>query len=106
MNTMGDRLSLVQIIVLTAYSLGMAGGQILFKFAAIRSNPNLAWGERIYDLIANGYFAGLSLCGACIRFYVGIGRPDVRRDAHGPPACRHGAYCLWAIFHYDLMPQP
>ena len=68
MNTMGDRLSLVQIIVLTGYSLGMAGGQILFKLAAIRSNPNLAWGERIFDLIANGYFlaalvvyAGLSV---------------------------------------------
>jgi len=68
MNRLDDRLNLVQSIVLTAYSLGMAGGQILFKLAAIRSNPNLAWGERIFDLIANGYFlaalvvyAGLSV---------------------------------------------
>jgi multidrug transporter EmrE-like cation transporter len=51
-----ERLSLFQIAALAAYSLGMAGGQILFKFAAIRSNPTLSLAERFYDLIQNGYF--------------------------------------------------
>jgi drug/metabolite transporter (DMT)-like permease len=65
---MGERLNLLQIVVLVTYSLGMAGGQILFKYAAIRSNPGLSLGERLFELIQNGYFlsaifiyAGLSV---------------------------------------------
>ena len=65
---MGERLNLLQIVVLVTYSLGMAGGQILFKYAAIRSNPGLSLGERLFELIQNRYFlsalviyAGLSV---------------------------------------------
>jgi drug/metabolite transporter (DMT)-like permease len=56
MKIMSERLNLLQIIVLTAYSLGMASGQILFKLAAIRSSPSLSLGGRLYDLLQNGYF--------------------------------------------------
>ena len=65
---MNDRLSVLQIVALAAYSIGMAGGQILFKLAAIRSVPSRSLGERALDLIQNGYFlaalvlyAGLSV---------------------------------------------
>lgn len=65
---MNDRLSVLQIVALAAYSMGMAGGQILFKLAAIRSVPSRSLGERALDLIQNGYFlaalflyAGLSV---------------------------------------------
>jgi len=53
---MSDRLSLLQIAALTAYSIGMAGGQILFKLAALRSMPSRSLAERALDLIQNGYF--------------------------------------------------
>jgi drug/metabolite transporter (DMT)-like permease len=51
-----DRLSFFQIAVLTAYSIGMAGGQVLFKMAADRSNPDKQLGERLLGLALNGYF--------------------------------------------------
>jgi drug/metabolite transporter (DMT)-like permease len=63
-----ERLGLLQIAALAAYSVGMAGGQMLFKLAAVRSIPNRSLGERAVDLIQNGYFlaalflyAGLSV---------------------------------------------
>jgi drug/metabolite transporter (DMT)-like permease len=53
---MNDRLSLLQITALAIYSMGMAGGQILFKLAAVRSMPSRSLAERALDLIQNGYF--------------------------------------------------
>ena len=62
-----DRLSFFQIAVLTAYSIGMAGGQVLFKLAANRSNPARQLGERLLDLVQNGYFL------AALLLYAGLG---------------------------------
>ena len=53
---MNDRLSLLQITALAIYSMGMAGGQILFKLAAVRSMPSRSLAERALDLLQNGYF--------------------------------------------------
>jgi drug/metabolite transporter (DMT)-like permease len=53
-----DRLTLSQIALLVAYAGGMAGGQLLFKAAALRHVPESPWGERLMSLVANIYFAG------------------------------------------------
>jgi drug/metabolite transporter (DMT)-like permease len=52
-----ERLTLSQIALLIAYAVGMSGGQVLFKMAAIRYG--LADGtttERILNLLYNLYF--------------------------------------------------
>ena len=46
-----DRLSLFQIAVLAAYSIGMSAGQLLFKVAADRASPVRSLGERLLDWI-------------------------------------------------------
>ena len=70
---MNDRLSLVQIVALVAYSAGMAGGQILFKLAAIRSGTGRPLGERFLDLSPNGYFlAALLLYGTLSVLWVWV----------------------------------
>jgi drug/metabolite transporter (DMT)-like permease len=51
-----DRLTLFQIAVLIAYSIGMSVGQVLFKVAANRSNPDRHLGGRLLDLVHDGYF--------------------------------------------------
>jgi drug/metabolite transporter (DMT)-like permease len=52
-----DRLTLSQIVLLTAYAVGMSGGQILFKMAAIRSGAaDGTAGERLLGLLHNLYF--------------------------------------------------
>jgi drug/metabolite transporter (DMT)-like permease len=52
-----DRLTLSQIMLLTAYAIGMSGGQILFKMAAIRSGAaDGTAGERLLGLLHNLYF--------------------------------------------------
>jgi drug/metabolite transporter (DMT)-like permease len=56
-----DRLSLAQIALLTAYAAGMAGGQVLFKAAALRYLPEGAVGERLFSVMANVYFLGAVL---------------------------------------------
>jgi drug/metabolite transporter (DMT)-like permease len=56
-----DRLSFFQIAVLTAYSIGMSAGQILFKMAANRSNTDKQLTERLLDLLLNGYFVAAML---------------------------------------------
>jgi drug/metabolite transporter (DMT)-like permease len=53
-----DRLALSQIALLLAYAAGMAGGQLLFKSAALRYIPDGPPGERLLSVIANGYFLG------------------------------------------------
>jgi drug/metabolite transporter (DMT)-like permease len=52
-----DRLTLSQIVLLTAYAVGMSGGQILFKMAAVRSGAaDGTAGERLLGLLHNLYF--------------------------------------------------
>jgi len=52
-----DRLTLSQIVLLTAYAVGMSGGQILFKMAAIRAGAaDGTAGERLLGLLHNLYF--------------------------------------------------
>jgi len=66
-----DRLTLTQIALLTAYSIGMSGGQILFKSAAVQLNGST--GERMLALAHNLYFLGaLVLYGALSVFWVWI----------------------------------
>ena len=52
-----DRLTLAQVVVLGTYSVGMAGGQVLFKLAA-QSFPASAASvrEQLTSLAANTYF--------------------------------------------------
>jgi drug/metabolite transporter (DMT)-like permease len=66
-----DRLTLTQIALLAAYAIGMSGGQILFKLAAVQLNSTA--GERILALAYNFYFVGaLVLYGALSVFWVWI----------------------------------
>ena len=59
---MSERLSLTQIALLAAYALGMAGGQILFKAAALRLPADVPFAERMLGLAQNGMFvAALAL---------------------------------------------
>jgi drug/metabolite transporter (DMT)-like permease len=53
---MTERLSFAQICILCAYAFGMAGGQILFKLAALRVSPERPFTEGIVALLQNGYF--------------------------------------------------
>lgn len=48
---MNERLSATQILLLCLYAAAMAGGQVLFKLAALRSG-----GERLTGLAQNGFF--------------------------------------------------
>ncbi|QJP15001.1 hypothetical protein G3545_15900 [Starkeya sp. ORNL1] len=58
---MSDRLSTAQIVLLGLYALGMAGGQMLFKLAALRT-AGAGLAERLPQLLANGFFlAALAL---------------------------------------------
>jgi drug/metabolite transporter (DMT)-like permease len=56
-----DSLGWFQIAILTAYSLGMACGQVLFKIAADRASQDQNFGHRLLDLVQNGYFCGALL---------------------------------------------
>jgi drug/metabolite transporter (DMT)-like permease len=53
-----DRLALSQIALLLAYATGMAGGQLLFKAAALRYVPDGPVGERLLSIVLNSYFLG------------------------------------------------
>lgn len=55
---MTDRLSVTQIALLTSYAVAMAGGQILFKLAAMRTPMVGSIGERVAAMAQNGFFAG------------------------------------------------
>jgi drug/metabolite transporter (DMT)-like permease len=70
---MNDRLSLSQIAMLVAYAGGMAGGQILFKLAALRGAADAPLGERMIAMLSNGFFvAALLLYGALTVLWVWI----------------------------------
>jgi drug/metabolite transporter (DMT)-like permease len=49
-------LSVWQIAALAAYAAGMAGGQLLFKAAALRMPAQGTLAERLVTLASNGYF--------------------------------------------------
>ena len=50
----GDRLTLLQILLLTAYAGGMSAGQLLFKMAANSyGTANVGTGERLLALFCN-----------------------------------------------------
>jgi drug/metabolite transporter (DMT)-like permease len=51
-----DRLALSQAALLLAYAAGMAGGQLLFKAAALRYASEAPLGERLLSLVQNAYF--------------------------------------------------
>jgi len=53
-----DRLALSQVVLLVAYAAGMVGGQMLFKAAALRYQPDGTGAERALSLICNVYFLG------------------------------------------------
>ena len=53
---MTSSLSVLQLAVLAAYALGMAGGQLLFKAAALRLPARGGFAERLLSLPHNGYF--------------------------------------------------
>jgi drug/metabolite transporter (DMT)-like permease len=63
---MNDRLSLLQILLLVAYAAAMAGGQILFKLAALKSPASGPLGERLLAMAQNRYFA------AALALYAGL----------------------------------
>ncbi len=70
---MNDRLSLGQIAMLVAYAGGMAGGQILFKLAAMRGAADAPLGERMLGMLSNGFFvAALLLYGVLAVLWVWI----------------------------------
>ncbi len=53
---MSPQLSALQIVVLAAYAVGMAAGQVLFKLAALRDAADLPLLARLLALAHNLYF--------------------------------------------------
>ena len=78
----GDRLTLLQILLLTAYAGGMSAGQLLFKMAANSyGTANVGTGERLLALFCNPYFlsalvlyAGLALLWVWILSFTPLSR--------------------------------
>jgi len=67
------RLGTAQILLLAAYAAGMAGGQLMFKQAALRLTPGAGLGERLIELAGNAWFlAALALYGALTVAWVWI----------------------------------
>lgn len=70
---MTARLSLAQIALLVAYAVGMAGGQILFKTAALKLAPDGPLAARALSLFSNGWFlAAIALYGALSVLWVWV----------------------------------
>lgn len=68
-----DRLALSQIALLLAYAAGMAGGQLLFKAAALRYVPDGPVGERLLSVALNSYFlAAIVLYGGLTVLWVWV----------------------------------
>jgi drug/metabolite transporter (DMT)-like permease len=55
---MNSGLSLAQIALLAAYVVGMAGGQLLFKTAALHLPGEAPLATRLVSLLQNGFFLG------------------------------------------------
>jgi drug/metabolite transporter (DMT)-like permease len=70
---MSERLSLTQILMLCGYAAGMAGGQVLFKSAALRFVGDAPVAERIVGLLQNWVFLlALALYGGLALLWVWI----------------------------------
>jgi drug/metabolite transporter (DMT)-like permease len=70
---MNGRLALSQVALLLAYAAGMAGGQLLFKAAALRDIPDGAMSQRLLSIVANSYFLGaIVLYGALTVLWVWV----------------------------------
>lgn len=54
-------LSLATIAILLTYSVALAGGQVLFKLAALRFTPAARWSDNLLALALNPYLVGAVL---------------------------------------------
>jgi len=70
---MDARLSLMQMVLLLAYAAAMAGGQVLFKLAALRAPASGSLAERLLAMTQNEFFAtAVALYAALTVFWVWI----------------------------------
>ena len=70
---MNEGLSSAQIALLIGYAAAMTGGQLLFKVAALRAAAAASPGERLFAMLANGFFlAAVLLYGALAVLWVWI----------------------------------
>jgi len=70
---MNEGLSPAQIALLIGYAAAMTGGQLLFKVAALRAAAAAPPGERLFAMLANGFFlAAVLLYGALAVLWVWI----------------------------------
>ncbi len=66
---MNERLTLSQALMLTIYAVGMAGGQILFKNAALQYEADAASAPRLIGIVQNGYFITAILLYTCLTLF-------------------------------------
>lgn len=78
---MSARLSIAQIAILSGYAAGMAGGQMLFKLASLRSAGGGSFLERMPGLLHNwmfltalGLYLGLSILWVWILSFTPLSR--------------------------------
>jgi len=76
-----DRLALSQVALLITYATGMAGGQVLFKAAALRYLPDGTVAERAVSLVFNAYFlvavalyVALTVIWVCLLTFIPLSR--------------------------------
>lgn len=70
---MKDGLGAFQILLLAGYALGMVGGQMLFKLAALQLPAQAGAAARLASLAQNGWFvAAVLLYGALSVFWVWV----------------------------------
>lgn len=65
-DTMNSDLSFAQIALLIAYAGGMAGGQVLFKMAALKGVADGPMVERLLSMMLNRFFAAAVLLYAAL----------------------------------------
>lgn len=66
---MAERLSITQILLLVGYAIAMAGGQILFKLAAVRSPTSGTLEERLSAFAHNEFFAAAMILYAALAVF-------------------------------------
>ena len=65
-DTMNSDLSFAQVALLIAYAGGMAGGQVLFKMAALKGVADGPMVERLFSMMLNRFFAAAVLLYAAL----------------------------------------
>ena len=63
---MNESLSPAQIALLIGYAAAMTGGQLLFKVASLRAAAAASPGERLFAMLANGFFLAAVLLYAAL----------------------------------------